>query len=74
VGPLAALGLEELATCEVDDAGGIAFGAAADVDADDPAIDAVGAGVIAEAVGAGFPGHDGRLSEAAQMERALHTI
>jgi hypothetical protein len=60
VGTFPALALEELAAGKVDDAGRVAFGAAADVDADDPAIEAVGAGVIAEAIGAGFPGHEGR--------------
>jgi hypothetical protein len=58
VGKFPALALEELAAGEVDDAGRVACGAAADVDAHDPAVDAVSAGVIAEAIGAGFPGHE----------------
>jgi len=58
-GTFPAFALDELPDGAVPDGGGVAFGAAADVDADDPAVDPMGAGVIAAAIGAGFPGHDG---------------
>jgi hypothetical protein len=68
----AAFALDEFAAGAVHDRGGVAFGAAADVHADDPAVDPVRAGVIASAIGAGFPGHEGGFSKAAQTRGALH--
>jgi hypothetical protein len=73
VGTFPALALEELAAGEVDDAGRVAFGAPADIDADDPAVDPVGAGVIAEAIGAGFPGHEVSLGSGADVRGATQT-
>jgi hypothetical protein len=58
-GAFAAVTFGELSAGAVGDGGVVAFGAAADVDADDPAVDAAGAGVIASAIGSGFPGHEG---------------
>jgi hypothetical protein len=55
----ASLAVEELAAGPVSDGGSVAFGAAADVNADNAAVDPVGAGVIGAAIGAGFPGHGG---------------
>jgi hypothetical protein len=71
---LPADGFEEGALGPVDPGGVVAFFAGPDVLADDPAVDPSGAGVIASAIGAGFPGHEvtGDL-EAEQMWEALHT-
>ena len=64
-GTFPALALDELAAGAVDDGGGVAFGAAADVDADRPAVYPAGAVVVSFAAGASFPGHR-RFSKAAQ--------
>ncbi len=45
--PFAAFALDELSSGPIGNSGRVAFGAAADVDADDPAVDPVRAGVIA---------------------------
>jgi hypothetical protein len=58
-GAFAAVGVAVEALGPVDDRGRFAFGASADVLADDSAVDAAGTGVIASAIGAGFPGHEG---------------
>jgi hypothetical protein len=66
VGTFPALAFDDLAASAIGDGGRVAFRAAANVDADNAAIDAARAGVIASAIGAGFPGHERRVLEAAQ--------
>jgi hypothetical protein len=63
-----ALGVDGPAAAKVRDGGRVAWGAA-DVDADHLALHPPGPGVIAKAVGAGFPGHGRRVTEAAQAKR-----
>ena len=62
------LALGELPAGAVDDGRGVASPAAADVHADDFSVDPAGAGVIASAIGTGFPGHGGGFSKAAHTK------
>jgi hypothetical protein len=55
----------------VDDGNAVGGDAVAEVDADDAAVLAEGAGVVAGAAGAGFPGHRPALRSGA-TDRALH--
>lgn len=55
----ASVAFEQGAAGPVDSGGRVSFVAGADIFADDPAVDLAGAGVIAFAVGSGFPGHGG---------------
>jgi hypothetical protein len=64
-GTLPAVAVEELTAGAVDDGGGVAFGAAANVDAPDAAVDPLGAVVIPATARSLIPGHR-RSSEAAQ--------
>ena len=66
VGAVGAFGLllapdafEQLPAGTIGDGGGIAFGAAADVDAAWPTVDPLGTVVISPATGARLPGHEG---------------
>jgi hypothetical protein len=56
----AAFGRAELPTGAIADGGGVSPAASADVHADDFSVDPPGAGVIASAIGASFPGHESR--------------
>ena len=71
-GALAALAVEQLAAGAVDDGGRVTFSAAADVHADDAAIDAPGARVIAATFFAGFPGHGDEASDVRRTKWARH--
>jgi hypothetical protein len=68
--PLAALAFDQCAIGPVGSCGLVAFVAAAEVLANDPAVDAAGAVVIAFAVGSGFPGHGGFGSGAGERGAA----
>jgi hypothetical protein len=68
-GMFASAAIGELADGAVADGGGVAGRSAADVDANDMAVDAAGAGVIASAIGAGFPGHGEATRKRRRRER-----